>query len=839
MGMENGVVVVAREPEHFAACMLALSKHLVESTMVVVMVVGEQRELLANLAAMANLPSGVQRIVAYANQGESEPEQEATLRAVEMLLDGGAERIAVLHDDVGLREGAWFEMASALEGKAVLSAGQSFAASQYGRIAFVGPVSDGIAKPAQRVELGEAEVQIGADGYAAHRMRHAKHLLTAVDELDPCFVMMSREGAKWAAKHHIRIGLAMRRAATEGMRSAVAEGVYVTRMKPERAGAWEAGDGEALLDEYVLTEEYRKARSESEQSLALAMVAEVKTLRELTLLKAAIASAASLVDAVALVVTNNPLDLMDDKEFQEARKGGKLDRLDDTLLRNCGGRDASGVGAAVSNWLVDVVKQANGKAGTVRARISTSRDDLDARSLAYRLCGEAGATWLLLLEQDELLDGSVDASCVKRLMRHPDESVLGYDCGILTHYNSPAQVRVDGPRGSGTTSGPSGVRLVRWVSPIATTPVRSMNGAVSIAPLISQESVRAANIRIRKLDQMRESDRGPEQTDSVSVRPYRNDTRIGFHCLIYERENIHDVARWLDLATGICDHSVLVWTSEEAVPSSWSSLAARYNAQVVHHPLRDDLATARNAGIDALHERGTLTWAWFVDPDEWLANPLDDAKAFRHMAESSRYGFLFQTCNYRRGEAPSVSDSVRMSRLDAEGLIRMDGRVHEGFSDAWKKLQARNLHPRLVYAPFVVQHRGMSFSPERMRQKLDKYEHLLRLELADRPDSPGAWVSLGWHYFNDGFPEEGVECFRRGVECAGQSYLPYRELAYWHLRQAQGLVGESLERLVPSHQWYKTGKDLAAVLNEHVQPMREIAREPGRTIAPLPEFKRG
>ena len=270
-------------------------------------------------------------------------------------------------------------------------------------------------------------------------------------------------------------------------------------------------------------------------------------------------------------------------------------------------------------------------------------------------------------------------------------------------------------------------------------------------------------------------------------------------------------------------------------PPEWKRLAAVYQARIVHHPLRDNLAAARNAGIDALSENKSLTWAWFVDPDEWFDKPLHDAQAMRRMAESVRYGYLVQTCNYRQSGPPSVSDSVRISRLLP--TIRMDGRVHEGFSDAWKRLQAAGIHPRLVYAPFMVQHRGMAFSADRMREKLEKYEHLLRLELADKPENPGAWTSLAMHLMNDGHKDLAVECLRRGVACAGTSYLPYRELAYWHLREAQALLDQSIDRLSEGHQWYKMAAELQRVLRKHVEPASIVAPVSDRPVASLPNFR--
>jgi hypothetical protein len=166
----------------------------------------------------------------------------------------------------------------------------------------------------------------------------------------------------------------------------------------------------------------------------------------------------------------------------------------------------------------------------------------------------------------------------------------------------------------------------------------------------------------------------------------------------------------------------------------------------------------------------------------------------------------------------------------------MDGRVHEGFSGALAVLTDQGIHPRLVYAPFVAQHRGMALGADRIREKLDKYERMLRLELADNPHNPGAWVSLGWHYLNDGHDEDGVECLRRALACAGRSYLPFREMAYHHLRLARVLVDQCRERLTPSHQWWKASEELHAALARLAPDLPVMARGTERDRQPLPAW---
>lgn len=725
----------------------------------------------------------------------------------------------VLSTDVRLPPFWFTEMSRVLEAKTVRNEAGEF---QSPRIQFVGPVSDGIALPAQHLDLEQADIKLGVTGYAMRRASHVSGVAGHADTLDPCMVL-------WRAEDTDKMILALVNGWDAAMRSgvcAVAEGCYIGRTKPERVGAWQPGD-----DWQRIFSCSRYVQQRGIQKLFAVVTVTLDTARSMDLLKATIASCAGKVDGFSICFDGDPTAALDDAKATRTT----LAPQDEKALKKCVGMLPAQMASVLQGWATELVRGLHKEPTEIVVNVYGGSDLTAGRTRAYEAAGRLGAKWLLLIEPDEMLDGSVTPAYIARLVNHPDPQVLGYDCGLLTHYNSLHQVRADGPRGTNMEKGPSGVRLVRYIEG-RTRPAISANGhGVTISPLLSEESVRAANIRIRKLDMLRPEDRlhVQESSESIAVYAYHNETRIGFHCLCYNRENLDDMGRWLDIATGLCDESVVVWTDETAPSAEWSVLFGLYGVKVVHHPLADDLAAARNAGLDALSDK--LTWAWFVDPDEWFAQPLKDAKAIRRMAESVRYGYLFQTCNYRGDKPPSISDSVRMSRL--ERSIRMNGRVHEGFGDAWKRLQAQGIHPRLVYAPFIVQHRGMSFSPERMREKLDKYERLLRLELADRPENPGAWVSLAWHFFNDGAMDEGHECLRRGVACGGTSYLPYREMAYWHLRQAQAMLDQSIERLSEGHQWYQAASDLRRALLQHVEPMHSIDRDTTRAIAPLPKFR--
>jgi hypothetical protein len=715
----------------------------------------------------------------------------------------------------------------------------------YGAIGLVGPVSEATRSRAQRIKLTEADLAEGFEGYAARRRALLSGQVSSAEWVDLfCFALsrrcllrllesgepLLRDFGAWSGPD---LGLRVDRC---GYRVAVAESVFVSRTKLVDEGYSEVGSVEDRLAFY-------EAHPSSGSRVVAAYRVRISTFRDLSVLRISLSRIAGLVDGVAALLLTNPLEVQSDPAFERAVQGGALPESDAALLQGCSGASPSQVSRAFGEWVSRILR-ARGSKGSVKVGVWEDRANPQGeRNSAHRLARDLGASWVLTLDHDEVVEERIDRDLLRRFIAHPNPMVRALDVAFAFHFESTTLVREDEPWGDGGryTGGPHAVRLWRLARSESGESVRLVEeGSIQSVPEVGPEGWRAASLRLRSFAYLSEADRqrlGPSSGEGLRCSALRSRNGLGLHMLVYERESPEDVARWLDVAHAVFDRIVLVWTSIEAKPcEALRKIAWMHGAEIIEQPLADDLAGARNAGIEALASSPSLGAAMFVDPDEWLADEIRDPLALRRMAESDRHGWLVQVANYRNdGEVPTISDSVRISRLDDERSMRMNGRVHEGFSRSTNALQEAGIHPRLRYAPFILQHRGMSFDAERMGQKLDHYERLLRLELEDDPRSPGAWVSLGWHYANDGEAALAEECYRRGLACAGLSYLPAKELGFVKLREARALFEASLNRLVESHQFYPTCKRIVEFLRVNAPPHAIIPRT-GRTVLDLPEF---
>jgi hypothetical protein len=578
---------------------------------------------------------------------------------------------------------------------------------------------------------------------------------------------------------------------------------------------------------------------------------------------------------VALLATASPAQVLPDPELQKL--GRSLPEPEQRLLveAQAAGSDVAQLQAALRLYLERVASSLGDGAHPVDVTASVwqgEQNERTERNAAIRLALQLRPDWCLSVDHDEVAEDGVTRAHLQRLMAHPDPLVCAYDTGWANLWDSERLCRVDAPWADGYRSSMRGFRLWRVQHPsLQAIQAGAPNGLhCGNVPDVGIMGKRVAGLRWRHYGYLRPQDRlrkwrryraidpAPEQQlvqsqaggrsgydhlvseEGMRLQPYRSDTRIGLTMLVHAGEQLHDVARHLSHAHGLVDAVVLVWTepAEVPVPAGWQYLGARYGVTWLHHPLADDLGTARNAGVEHLRGLG-LDWCWVMDPDEHLQPPLDALVSLRRMVEvSDSWAWLFQFKNHRPGGHYAISENVRLFRL-AGDVLRYGNRVHETLEDSLQQLAAKGVHPQVRSAPFVVEHYGLAGGDAHTQAKLHRYTRLLALQVQDAPTtSPGAWVSLGLQYGNDGDQQRQLACYDVACATAGSAFLPYREAALYHLRIGRALLEQALQRLAPAHGLHQQTGKLLEVLRKLApeQPKLGAARA-GAAVPPDVELQ--
>lgn len=270
------------------------------------------------------------------------------------------------------------------------------------------------------------------------------------------------------------------------------------------------------------------------------------------------------------------------------------------------------------------------------------------------------------------------------------------------------------------------------------------------------------------------------------------------------------------------------WSYVSGPTQEMAKVAEMFGASWVHEPLNDNLANARNAGLDALSvgaQKSGLVWSLFFDLDEHFPDPFSSVVAIRRMAEvTDSHGWMFQFLNFHAGSDPSMSQSVRMARLNHR--IRFSGRVHETFDRSFAHLSDDGESVQVRTVSWPVHHYGLYGDDAALIKKLNRYQRMLELELLDDPHNSAAWVALALHFANDDREEKTLECLQRAVMCGGHGYLPFRELAMWHLRNGAAYLAEAMRRTQPGSALRHGLEPVLQILQQHVGPQPKLGRGP-------------
>lgn len=408
-------------------------------------------------------------------------------------------------------------------------------------------------------------------------------------------------------------------------------------------------------------------------------------------------------------------------------------------------------------------------------------------------CRALGATWILRMQEIEQLE-QVSRAHMQRLMCHPDPLVVAYDVGLLHHWGTTQMVRRDPPFGDGGTysldmkAQTRDARLYRSNGP------RFPSGGGRVANL---RLLNAALLDTRYI-------RTTAQRDIMQLSAWDNDadTRvITGHVVAHGGDDFDDVLRVLDWMHGLCERIVVVWTDVQPAPLAPLALMT-WPADVLELPMGGDaldLSAARNGALNIQEAvpAAEKAWGMFLDPDEWVADPLDLALVRRAVESNDIHAFTVQAANLRPRGAYTVSASVRLWRL-REGL-RWRGRVHESFGASLTALQDRCGGKALRLLPLALMNRGMP-DDATLRSKLDLYERLIRRSLEDDATSVQHLITLSDHYLSRGQVVEARALLDKACEHSkGTEYLGWFKRAVLALQGAKGDLRRAMQHLPAGH----------------------------------------
>ena len=756
----------------------------------------------------------------------------------------------------------------------------------YGRIGMIGPVSGNVAgiqkitPPAAKVGPGvmfEVDPLAELDAFAAG-YREENHGVVLSTEFLSGFCTLYRRECLLDLLMETPSGPALAdpvfgvggyddndlcvRAELAGWRRAIALDTYVHHLGHRTLDPMfpEAARGLANLGAYL---DKWSSYTQREQRVVATYRVKLETPWDLTMLRASLLRVSTLVDGVAVVFTGNPNDVHRHPEF----KLGDLEAPEAELVASTG-PDYPDKATPIRKWVESVVEAA-GTDHSVSVAVAyldpegREWNERHERNQGIALAHTLDPDWVWSVDHDEVPEDRITRDLLLRLTRHPDPLVQVWDLGWINHWDTPRLTRQDPPWAMGYQSSMRGFRLWR----VSKASPRYIQGGTPTGlhcgncPDYAEVGKRVASLRFRHFGYLRHQDRrrkwrryrdwmDPDphtiltgggydhllNEEAMQITPYLQANGIAYTMLVHSGENLWDVGRHLDLVYGLADRIVLVWTDQGEVPDRLRKITDLYGVQWVTRRMGEEssLAEYRNAALEVLREdQQGIRWVFTMDPDEHFPNRFQNMVAIRRMAEiTDSMGWMFQFRNHRADGTWNMSETVRMFVLDPGGVMRWEGRVHEKLEASMDQLKAAGIHPRVRYAPFLVDHMGLGKTDEQMQAKLDRYTRLLSMAIQDEPSNVGHWTALGLQYGNEGMEDEQARCLTIARECGPTAYLPWKASAQLALRQARRWYEVVVANLGDAHPFLPEARRILEWLTSNAPEMPKSGG--ARTGNPVP-----
>lgn len=640
------------------------------------------------------------------------------------------------------------------------------------------------------------------------------------------------------------------RAAQAGYRCVIAAGSFVGHIGHQTFDAMFPDARRGMrnrLSFYKKWAPWVRSASTASKPLVAALRVKIEVPHDLRLLRATLGRLGELVDGAAVLFTGPPEVALSCDEGRAELAARSIAKPDLDLLRVLAQTPEK---AARSKLVLRWVKEALAAGAEGKGRVHPSAvvawwtapfNERDERNFLLQ-CAESvriegvAAGWIWSMDHDEIVEPRITRALIDRWTCHPDPMVSQFDQGFYTPWTDDHRLyRTDKPWGDGglMKGGMRGWRLFRVNRAAPGRIVAGTDNGLHCGNIPTSDGMakRCAAIRIlhlgysrladrrRKYERYRRQDPTPDKLlvggsnyehlineDVVTQSEFNQRNGIGLHMLCHEGEDLNGVMQHLDTLHTMLDEVALVWTSpstDSDAHEAFCEVAGLFGAQIVHHPIdpaTGGMADARNAGIDALQAAARddnptghgLGWALFFDPDE--LPPQESPPMIRRMADAvDIWCWLFTFINGYRDGNQTVSESIRMTRL--QPVMRMDGRVHEGFGLAIGALRGAGYNAIMRPAPFATHNLGLQLGPDAIQAKYDRYFRWALSGLQSGSRRAVDWCTLGLYFCNEGLIKAPELCFAHAMDIDPGTYLPAQELASHYQRLSRVAYREAVRRL--------------------------------------------
>jgi hypothetical protein len=409
------------------------------------------------------------------------------------------------------------------------------------------------------------------------------------------------------------------------------------------------------------------------------------------------------------------------------------------------------------------------------------------------------ATWVLMLDDNDVLENKVDKQLMLKLMNPLSPQVRAYTLNQYYMWNSSTKWRLDATWGQ-----VHDVRFFKYVKQYRINRPGATAPHCGYAPSLPVECIRDTNIRIRSYGFMTPEwrqrkkeifEKAEREEGKDTYNYFTSDLNVSFMDWVEQRElSVYAPANrggsrleeWLDHVWYFADEVVI--GSDDLDFISRKQLES-CSVKVVPIAMKDDFSAGRNSIL----KHCTKDYIFQLDIDERIQG-YSWHRIRRMMDAPEPKAWMFSIDNHQKDGSNIVTDTIRLFKN--ENGVFYWGLLHETIDD-----YVRKKGWKVGHSPVRLKHFGFLWTPR--DDAFKKMQHYLELnfeQMKRYPNDGRAYYNLAMHFFEDGLLNDGHRLLTAACSFPPTFALPIIELG-------KSFVAKALQTFNVSKKYVRAGDD--------------------------------